>query len=108
MVAREELLLIEKVFPKGELSLVCVPIAAEAMFDIFSNLGKSRRKRNRKIICGSLTLIVLLICCFWYPAASIDSNLNPSRVTNLSIWLFVWTVITSGVGKYLIYEEQRK
>ncbi|MBC6454087.1 MAG: hypothetical protein GDA43_13545 [Hormoscilla sp. SP5CHS1] len=79
MVAKGSSIGLDNISPKGELSLVCVAIAAEEVGSLF--FESAEKNRLIKLFCGGLTIVLLIISCLWFPYVSTDNSYDPSIVS---------------------------
>ena len=88
-------------FARGELLLICAAIAADAVGEFM--IGTIQNKYARLLTGGSCVVLLMLSSLFFAAVASADTSNEEfqARITSLSMVIFVATMTSSGISKYL-------
>lgn len=89
----------EALFFRGELLIVSAAIAADAVGGL---IGGGQKNRISRLIIGGMCVVLLCLSSLLFAAISIDETaFSPSRVTIISLVMFLSTVVASGSCKWL-------
>jgi hypothetical protein len=82
----------------GELVLISVAIAADAISDL---LGSSRISSTRRNVSIGGCFIIVFVSAFYFSDVSLGTKANPETVFHTSLWIFGITLVVSLISKAL-------
>lgn len=88
-------------WPHGELLLVAVAIAADAVGDL---IGSSSKAGAAKVLSGGSAIILLFAGAVWYAMVQIRAY-QPDRIWWADVYIFVLAVVTSFFCKRLAEDQ---
>ena len=89
----------------GELLLISVALAADAVGDLIAG---GTEKAVRKIISGGGCVITVIFASFYFADVSSRAQVNTGIVFEVSIAIFIFTLVASASCKYLAEEAKNR
>jgi hypothetical protein len=80
----------------GELALISFILAADAVGDL---IASGKEKQKRKIVCGGGCVLTAIAASLYFAHVSLNSKADPNIVFSVSLWIFGFAVIASGMCK---------